>query len=101
MEKQHKDLGGHKNYLIPEDKRRVKLEFGVLHYAGPVMYNINQFLEKNKDVQQDMLFDFMRLSSVPFVKDICRFQVQFAISALGRAPQELEQTGSIHPRHLL
>lgn len=75
VEKQHADLGGNRYYVVPEDKRRLKMEFGILHYAGQVMYSVKQFLEKNKDVQQDMLFDFMRGSSVPFVKDICRFQV--------------------------
>ncbi|XP_065184924.1 unconventional myosin heavy chain 6-like [Sycon ciliatum] len=74
VEKQHADLGGHPNYVIPEDKRRLKMEFGIQHYAGAVMYSISHFLEKNKDVQQDMLFDYMRKSSMAFVKDICRFQ---------------------------
>ena len=39
------------------------------------MYTVKDFLEKNKDHQQDMLFDFMENSSISFVKDITRYRV--------------------------
>ena len=39
------------------------------------MYTVKDFLEKNRDHQQDMLFDFMEESSIPFVKDLTRFRV--------------------------
>ena len=39
------------------------------------MYTVKDFLEKNRDHQQDMLFDFMEASSIPFVKELTRFRV--------------------------
>jgi myosin heavy subunit len=53
-----KHMGKHPNLLRPKAKEcldNLKC-FGILHYAGPVYYNVNNFLEKNKDqVHQDIL----------------------------------------------
>ena len=49
---------------------------GVLHYAGPVVYKVDRFLQKNKDVQQDMFFDFLEISSNPFCREIARYRVR-------------------------
>jgi myosin-7 len=74
IEKQNAALKKHPHYVMPADKRIWLVEFGVNHYAGPVMYTVNKFLDKNKDVQQDQLFEFMRKSKDPFVTDVCNYQ---------------------------
>eukprot|EP00118_Oscarella_pearsei_P025077 m.307450 g.307450 ORF g.307450 m.307450 type:complete len:2013 (+) comp42307_c0_seq1:102-6140(+) len=74
IEKQNAALQKHPNYVLNPDKRRWLIEFGIEHYAGAVMYTVHNFLDKNKDVQQEQLFEFMRKSKNPFVSDVTRFQ---------------------------
>lgn len=58
-----KKLADHKHYssrqLKPMDKElEHRTEFKIKHYAGDVIYNINGFLDKNKDT---LFQDFKRL----------------------------------------
>ena len=75
MEKLHRELGSHSHFVKGADKRKWSSEFGVKHYAGPVTYKVKNFLEKNKDVQEDMLFDFLEKSTCSFAREITKYRV--------------------------
>ncbi|XP_076097464.1 myosin-VIIa-like isoform X5 [Mytilus galloprovincialis] len=71
--KQHEAFESHPSY-IKGDRRMWEIEFGIQHYAGAVTYKVKGFLDKNKDTQQDMLFEMMHNSVNVFVQDLTRFQ---------------------------
>lgn len=96
LEKQHQALGGHPHYVKPH-KSRMSEEFGVLHFAGVVQYRIHGFLDKNKDVMQDQLFEFMRQSSDEFVRDVTKFQNMLAMDRKVVMGKRLRRTKSIVP----
>ena len=73
-------MGSHRHFVKGEDKRKWVVQFGVLHYAGPVTYHIRNFLDKNKDVQQEMFFDFLEHSSCEFARGITKYRVSEAVS---------------------
>jgi len=74
LEKAHDAFHTHPNYIRGENKTRWNLEFGIQHFAGPVVYTIKGFLDKNRDVIQDQLFEYMRGSKVKFVQSVTKFQ---------------------------
>ncbi|XP_060082957.1 myosin-I heavy chain-like [Ylistrum balloti] len=72
--KQHEAFENHSCYIKGKDRRTWEVEFGVRHYAGVVRYRAQGFLDKNKDTQQDQLFELMYNSNNAFVEDLTRFQ---------------------------
>ncbi|XP_056022495.1 myosin-I heavy chain-like isoform X9 [Ostrea edulis] len=73
IHKQHEAFEGHPCY-VKGDRRLWEQEFGIHHYAGLVTYTVQGFLDKNKDTQQDQLFELMHGSTNVFVQDLTRFQ---------------------------
>jgi myosin heavy subunit len=62
--------GKHPNCLRPsvKDHKDFLRNFGILHYAGPVFYDVTGFLEKNKDQLHVDIINVLRGSSSFFVQ---------------------------------
>ena len=77
----------HPNLLKPKTAKECpddpSLNFGVLHYAGPVYYNITNFLDKNKDQLPSFIVNVLRASKMELIS-----------SMFPPDPMELQQAGS-------
>jgi myosin heavy subunit len=67
LDKLHSNHVKNPRYTKP---KMVRPEFGVEHFAGQVMYNVEKFLEKNKDTLGDAVRDLLQSAKVSLVKDM-------------------------------
>lgn len=70
----HSEFESHPNYFKGEDRRKWDKEFGIRHYAGTVVYSVEGFVDKNRDSQQDVLFDLLAKSKQDFVRQLCDYR---------------------------
>jgi myosin heavy subunit len=86
----------HPNMLKPKANqikdKDFHLNFGILHYAGPVYYNVTGFLEKNKDQLHVDVVEVLASSSNGLIKHI--FTKQFeAMSASSGGRKKMKTLG--------
>lgn len=91
----HGDFDGHASYVKGADRRHWETEFGIRHYAGCVSYAVRGFVDKNRDVQQDVLFDFMSRSRNVFVQELASYQDLLSIQQASQAAAAVAGVGTM------
>lgn len=66
LDKLNKNHSGHKYY----EQSLIEHAFVIKHYAGSVKYNIQGFLDKNRDLMRPDIFSVLKNSSSRFVRDL-------------------------------
>lgn len=79
----------HSRYEKSADRRHWETEFGIRHYAGLVTYHVKGFVDKNRDVQQDVLFDFMTRSKNTFVQELSSYQDLLTLQSQSQSSTQL------------
>ena len=64
--------GKHPNMIRPKAKdcKDFLKNFGILHYAGPVFYNVSNFLEKNKDQLHPDIISVLQNSTTDMIRNM-------------------------------
>lgn len=98
----HAEFETNPYYIKGSDKRHWETEFGIKHYAGEVIYTAEGFVDKNKNAQQDVLFDYMSRSKNDFMRELSSFQEVVMNSAtIQRGTSKAKITVSDHFRQQL
>ncbi|ODM96275.1 Unconventional myosin-X [Orchesella cincta] len=76
----------HPCYEKGDDRRNWDKRFTIKHYAGNVMYTVHGFVDKNRDVQQDLFFNTLGESTHEFIRNISNivFEERIASATIPR-----------------
>lgn len=83
------EFESHSRYEKSSDRRHWETEFGIRHYAGLVNYQVKGFVDKNRDVQQDVLFDYMTRSNNSFVQELSSYQDLLTLQSQSQSSTQL------------
>ena len=79
VKKLHLKHGKNPNFAAPKPKDlNANLVFIIIHYAGPVPYNVTAFLEKNKDALHEDITDCIESSTDSLIKILLGFSLDDA-----------------------
>jgi myosin-7 len=84
LEKLHKFHSLHRNYIKPKSSAR--RAFGLVHFAGNVEYNVNGFLEKNRDTFSGDLMQLIQTSQNKFLTSLFTVDMQIGSETRKRTP---------------
>lgn len=87
--------GKHPNMIRPKAKdcKDFLKNFGILHYAGPVFYNISNFLEKNKDQLHPDIISVLQNSSVDIIRNMFPVDTEASTRSGGKASNNKKTLG--------
>ncbi|GMH55653.1 hypothetical protein TrST_g11594 [Triparma strigata] len=78
----------HKNHKYYSADRKNKNDFIISHFAGPVIYRTDNFMEKNKDQLAEVLCGCLENSKNKFIKDIFDFAKAESTAPGGGSPSK-------------
>ena len=84
----------HPNFQAPKPKDlNAHLVFIVVHYAGPVPYNVSSFLEKNRDALSEDILEVCFASKCPLISRLLRVDDDDASGGAGKAKKKQPTLG--------
>eukprot|EP00004_Rigifila_ramosa_P022001 TRINITY_DN5934_c0_g1_i2.p1 TRINITY_DN5934_c0_g1~~TRINITY_DN5934_c0_g1_i2.p1 ORF type:complete len:872 (+),score=211.89 TRINITY_DN5934_c0_g1_i2:323-2617(+) len=86
-----KHCSSHPHFI--SQKKQSNMQFGIQHYAQPVTYTVNGWVDKNRDTLHDHLYDLISSSSDLFVSSIFAYLNVDSKPSSSSKPLQRQQSG--------